>query len=57
MYPVEIKKTALPDRRAAQAFPAVERFKLGRGGAAILCLSRQLLPLGPGINAVPAGFV
>jgi predicted AAA+ superfamily ATPase len=57
LHPVEIKKTALPGRGTAQTFSALERLELGIGAAAVVCLTQRLLPLGPGVNVIPAGFI
>jgi len=57
VYPVEFKKTASPDRKAARNFPALERLGLPVGLGAVICLAREALPLDGKVWSVPAGLV
>lgn len=41
LYPLEIKKTAAPDRRITNAFAVVNRSPLERGTGAVLCLAQE----------------
>lgn len=41
LYPLEIKKTAAPDRRITNTFAVVNRSPLERGTGAVLCLARE----------------
>ena len=51
LYPLEIKKTAAPDRRITNTFAVVNRSPLERGTGAVLCLARSAL-LGAGIFGI-----
>ncbi len=42
LYPLEIKKTASPDKRLTRAFGAIEKSPLRRGTGAVLCMSDKL---------------
>lgn len=41
LYPLEIKKTAAPDRRITNTFAVVNRSSLERGTGAVLCLAQE----------------
>ena len=41
LYPLEIKKTAAPDRRITNTFAVVNRSPLERGAGAVLCLAQE----------------
>lgn len=41
LYPMEIKKTAAPDRRITNTFAVVNRSPLERGTGAVLCLAQE----------------
>lgn len=42
LYPLEIKKTAAPDRRITNTFAVVNRSPLERGTGAVLCLAQEI---------------
>jgi hypothetical protein len=54
-HPVEIKKTASPDRNAFRHFTALDKIGLAVGPGAVICLARQPLPLTEKIWSIPAG--
>lgn len=41
LYPLEVKKTALPDRRIVRTFDVIEKSPLQRGTGAILCMAQE----------------
>lgn len=41
LCPVEIKKTALPDKRLTRVFGVIDKSPLKRGSSAVLCLAEQ----------------
>lgn len=41
LYPLEIKKTSLPDKRITNAFKVIDKLPLQRGTGAVLCTARQ----------------
>ncbi len=53
IYPLEIKKSAMPRRDDVRHFRALERLKIPVGPGALLCLVSQPLPLTPTAQAVP----
>jgi len=42
LYPMEIKKTAMPDKRLTRVFRVIEKATLNRGTGAVLCTSDRL---------------
>jgi len=55
LHPIEIKKSAGPDRRIAREFSVLDKLDLERGQGAVVCLAESSLPLGDGVVTVPAG--
>ena len=45
LYPLEIKKTALPDKRLARVFGILNKSPLTLGTGAILCMAEQFSAL------------
>lgn len=41
LYPLEIKKTATPDRRIVRTFDIIEKSPLERGTGAVLCMAQE----------------
>ncbi len=41
LYPLEIKKTAMPDKRIIKTFGVIDRASLEIGTGAVLCMSEQ----------------
>ena len=42
LFPLEIKKTTLPDRRITNAFSVIDKTPLQRGTGAVLCMAHQV---------------
>lgn len=57
VHPVEIKKTASPDRNSIRHFSALDRLGLAMGPGALICLTRQPLPLTESVWSIPAGGI
>lgn len=57
VYPVEIKKTASPDKSAARHFSALEKLNMPIGMGAVICLVKRALPLTKNTWSVPAGML
>lgn len=55
VHPVEIKKSASPDKNAIHHFAALNKLGLPVGPGAVISLVRQPLPLTETVWAVPAG--
>ncbi len=57
VHPLEFKKTAAPDRRAAAHFGVLE--KLGKivGPGGVVCLAESSLPLAEGVVSIPVGAI
>jgi uncharacterized protein len=53
LYPIEIKKSANPDRGALQGIRALEAHGLAMGGGAVLCMVAQVTPLTESVDAIP----
>jgi len=57
VYPLEIKKTASPDRRTIRHFGVLEKLGLPVGPGGLLCLVSQSLPLTADVVAIPVGAI
>lgn len=57
LYPVEIKKTAMPSAGAARHFAVLEKFEQRIGPGAVLCLKQTDVPLSSRVNAIPAYYL
>jgi uncharacterized protein len=57
LYPLEIKKTASPNKKSIQSFKGLGKLgkKVGEGG--MICFVEALLPMTQGINAIPIGLL
>lgn len=42
LFPLEIKKTALPDKRIVKTFDVIDKSSLQKGTGAVLCMAEQL---------------
>ena len=56
-YPVEIKKTASPDKTAVRHFSVLEKLNMPVGLGAVICLVKQPLPLTDFAWSVPVGMI
>ncbi len=56
-YPLEIKKTARPDKRMIRHFSILENLKVSIGQGGLICLSDRLLPLTAANSAIPAWMI
>lgn len=41
LYPIEIKKTAMPDKRIVRTFGVIDKSPLQLGTGAVLCMAEQ----------------
>lgn len=57
LYPVEIKKSATPSLNTANNFSLLTKFKQPVGHGAVLCLRQKDIPLSPGFDAIPIGYL
>jgi predicted AAA+ superfamily ATPase len=57
LHPVEVKKTASPRKDLVKPFNALARLKGPLGEGALLCLSKQILPLSEDVDAAPIGIL
>lgn len=53
LYPVEIKKTASPDKNAVRQFPILQKLGLPVRPGGVVCLVEQSLPLGGEAFSIP----
>lgn len=56
-YPLEIKKTASPNRADVRQFAALERLGLPVGPGGVICLAQQSLPLTAMTVSIPAWMI
>ena len=57
LYPLEVKKSATPNRRWAQAFGVLDRLGQTVGEGGVACLCRQTVPLSRSVAAIPVGLM
>lgn len=57
LHPVEIKKTAHPEKRMTTAFSVIDRTPLEHGTGAIVCLADGLSALSNNILIIPSWFI
>ena len=57
VHPVEIKKTASPDKSAIKAFSVLKSAERQVGTGAVICMSDMVLPLDESNFIVPSGII
>lgn len=57
LHPVEIKKTASPDKSAIKAFSVLKSTERQVGTGAVICMSDRVLPLDERVFIVPSGII
>ncbi len=57
IYPLEIKKTANIQKTLVKHFSLLKNLNLTIGPGGLICLADSLLPIIPGVNAIPAFMV
>lgn len=55
LYPIEIKKSANPDKSMIKSFSVIPKEKKGEG--AIICLTKEDFPVMPDVNAIPIRYI
>ncbi len=57
LYPVEIKKTAVPKKDAVRQFASLGRLGMNVGMGGIVCLADMIMPISEAVIAIPVGIV
>ncbi len=57
VYPVEIKKTASPNRDMVKTFDSLKRLNLKTEAGCLICLCSDILPLKNNVHAIPVDCV
>ena len=57
IYPLEIKKTASPDKNDVRHFEVLKKLKLPVGPGGVICLATQMIPLTAAVSAIPVGAI
>ena len=57
LHPVEIKKTASPDKSTIKAFSVLKSTERQVGTGAVICMSDMVLPLDERVFIVPSGII
>lgn len=55
LYPIEIKKSANPDKSMLKHFSVIPNEKLGEGS--IICLCKEDFPITEKVNAIPVSYI
>jgi len=56
-YPIEIKKTGVPSKKAIQAFSALEHIKMDVGEGGLVCFVNLVTPIDEKNNAIPVSYM
>ena len=57
LHPVEIKKTASPDKGAIKAFPTLKSAGRTMGNGAVICMSDVVMPMDENNIIVPSSLI
>ena len=57
LFPLEIKKTAMPDKRIVRTFDIIEKSPLERGTGAVLCMAQEFSAFGSENLIVPVWMI
>lgn len=57
IYPVEIKKTANPNKKMISNFKVLDKYDLNIGNGSLVCLYQEVFPLDEKNNIVPVGMI
>ncbi|GHT94987.1 ATPase [Alphaproteobacteria bacterium] len=57
LYPIEIKKTAMPSRTATKNFSVLEKIGVKVGHGVVICLVNSPIPISETVIAIPVGAI
>jgi len=57
LHPLEIKKTANPDRRMIRNFAVLDRASLPVGRGGIICMAEEVIPLDANNCVIPCNLI
>ena len=57
LYPIEIKKTAMPSERNIKSFDALTKLGQPIGQGALICLIEKPMPVNRNVNAIPVNYI
>ncbi len=57
LYPIEIKKTSSIQNIKFKGFDILDKLGMPVGHGGVLCFTKALLPLSPGVDAIPVGYL
>ena len=57
LFPLEIKKTASPDKSSIKNFKALEQLNKPIGEGGVICLVEDMLPISKNTNAIPVALL
>jgi predicted AAA+ superfamily ATPase len=57
IYPIEIKKTAMPLQQHSRHFAALNALKMKVGDGGLICLTDTLIRISENLTAIPASMV
>ncbi|MDX1917435.1 MAG: ATP-binding protein [Rickettsiaceae bacterium] len=57
IYPIEIKKTMMPDKSSVKNFYLLEKLNLTIGSGAVICLVDKELPITSSVKAIPVNYI
>jgi len=57
IHPLEIKKSASPDRREVRKFGVLEKAQVSRGGGGVICMCEEVIPIDEGNCFIPCNVI
>ncbi|MCL2285700.1 MAG: DUF4143 domain-containing protein [Firmicutes bacterium] len=57
IHPLEIKKSANPDRREVKKFDVLEKASISQGCGGIICMCEEVIPIDSGNCFIPCNLV
>ncbi len=57
LHPIEIKKSASPDRRETKKYSVIEKTSLKRGAGGIICMCEQVIPIDDKDCFIPSNII
>lgn len=57
IHPLEIKKSANPDRREVRKYALIDKVKVERGSGGIICMCEEIIPIDPQNCFIPCNLI
>jgi len=57
LHPIEIKKTATPDKSTIKNFDVLNNKNIKRGSGGVICLASEFIPFTKEDNIIPISYI